>query len=239
MLLSATDVQLSPGRDGRVAAGFRPHFQTRAFAGASTHTPSNDTGMLGDVSLTALAAAKAHLEAFDLVMTVDTLARDAAVLAHVAGWKRANMTAARRGSREQSSRFLASLDTDTRRLLDLQAGMDDALYDHAVELNARMRGEVLEGITRHRLRQISCEVTPTNAPALHTSGSKCNRGAESLIAACAVAPPGYTSSRLLDWVLSLNATGMRRVYLHLDGAGDDRSGAEQVRVVAIAALTLV
>lgn len=213
------------GRDGRIAAGFRPHFQTRALAGTATHVTPD--GNATSVSTAHLASAKQHLEAFDLVMTVATLSKDAEALASIAGWARANATAARRGSREQSASFLTSLDAETRGLLDAQAGHDDDLYAHAVALNARQH-VAGPGAARARPRLSSCEAS--RGPGTPEGGAhdwKCSREADALVAACAVVAPGAASpAHLLPWLQALNSSGITRVYLHIDG--ETAEGASQV-----------
>jgi hypothetical protein len=164
------------------------------------------------------------MEAFDLVMTVATLVQDASLLAHAAGWERANVTAARRGSKEQTASFLTSLDTETRRLLDVQAGMDDHLYAHAIELSARMHTELHTGVARRRQqREESCATSVSGAP-----GGKCNRGVGALAAACAVVQSQHAQEALVEWALALNASGIGRIYLHVDGADEDLRRIQKV-----------
>lgn len=158
------------------------------------------------------------------MMTVATLAQDVSLLAHAAGWERANVTAARRGSKEQTASFLTSLDTETRRLLDVQAGMDDHLYAHAIELSARMRTQLHTGVARRRQqREESCATSISGAP-----GGKCNRGVGALAAACAVVQSQHAQEALLEWALALNASGIGRVYLHVDGADEDLRRIQKV-----------
>ena len=182
----------------------------------------------GNASVSAehLAAAKQHLEAFDLVMTVATLSQDVVALASIAGWARANATAARRGSREETASYLTSLDAETRGLLDAQAGHDDELYAHATALNARLHAA---GSGAARTRPASCTAsrgagTPEEGPSLPV---KCSREADALVAACAVVSPGAMSpSHLMSWLQALNSSGVTRVYLHVDG--ETAEGATQV-----------
>ena len=129
-----TDRRSDAGRNNRVPAGFRDSFQTRALAGASTHGLPD-----GETTGEHLKAAKARLESFDLVMTVETLDEDAAVLAAVAGWDPPNMTAGRRGSLSNSAAQLAALDSKTRAALEAKVAYDDELYQHAQALSARAR----------------------------------------------------------------------------------------------------
>ena len=129
-----TDCRSDAGRNNRVPAGFRDSFQTRALAGASTHGLPD-----GETTGEHLKAAKARLESFDLVMTVETLNDDVAILAAAAGWAPPNMTAGRRGSLSNSAAQLAALDSKTRAALEAKVAYDDELYQHAQALSARAR----------------------------------------------------------------------------------------------------
>jgi hypothetical protein len=121
-----------PGREGRMPSGFRDSFQTRALAGASTHGLPD-----GGTTHAHLAAAKAHLAAFDLVLTVEELDDDVQLLAAAAGWRLRNASAARRGSRSGSEARLAALDARTRAALDAKVAHDAELYRFAQEMSAR------------------------------------------------------------------------------------------------------
>ncbi len=115
-----------------MAAGFRDSFQTRALAGSSTHGLPD-----GSTTLAHLRAAKAHLAAFDLVLTVEALDDGVQLLAAAAGWVLPNMTAARRGSQSGSAARLAALDATTRAALEAKVAHDAELYRYAQELGAQ------------------------------------------------------------------------------------------------------
>jgi hypothetical protein len=132
--------RLRPGRNNRIPAGFRDSFQTRALAGASTHGLPD-----GGTTAAHLAAAKARLELFDLVLTVESLDDDVALLAAAAGWSAPNMTAGRRGSKSNSDAQLAALDARTRELLEAKVVYDDELYQHARTLAAKARARFAAG----------------------------------------------------------------------------------------------
>lgn len=225
------------GRAGRVAAGFRQSFQTRALAGWSTH------GMDGGLGAAQLKAAKAHLASFDLVMTVETLEEDVALLARLAGWPAAaaNASRARRGSRGGASALLAKQEGLAREALDAQAGLDDQLYAFAVQLRAEAHARAHRGDApqpKQRLRAASCETLPggtqpqAQAPSqaqggwVPPSGSGpygnwshgCrSEGPHALVAACAVVHDTQPSS-LGGWLDAMRASGVRRVYLHDDSS---------------------
>jgi hypothetical protein len=135
-----TDCRCGAGRNNRVPAGFRDSFQTRALAGASTHGLPD-----GETTAEHLRAAKARLESFDLVMTVETLNEDVTMLAAAAGWAPPNMTAGRRGSMSNSAAQLAELDSKTRAALEAKVAYDDELYQHAQALSARARARHAAG----------------------------------------------------------------------------------------------
>ena len=171
-LFFVTDPRLGAGRNNRVPAGFRDSFQTRALAGASTHGLPD-----GETTAEHLHAAKARLESFDLVMTVESLDDDVAVLAAAAGWAPPNMTAGRRGSMSNSAAQLAALDSTTRAALEAKVAYDDELYKHAQALSARAREKLAAGepvVSAARPYVPKCSQLQSDATALskvaHTPG---------------------------------------------------------------------
>ena len=167
-----TDRLTGAGRNNRVPAGFRDSFQTRALAGASTHGLPD-----GETTAEHLKAAKARLESFDLVLTVETLNEDVAMLAAAAGWAAPNMTAGRRGSMSNSAAQLAALDSKTRAALEAKVAYDDELYQHAQALSARARerhsaGELVVSAVRPYVPKCSQLQSDASAPnkLSHTPG---------------------------------------------------------------------
>ena len=163
---SASDLRCRSGRNNRIPAGFRDSFQTRALAGASTHGLPD-----GGTTAEHLKAAKARLELFDLVLTVESLNDDVTMLAAAVGWAPPNMTAGRRGSKSNSDAQLAALDSTTRAALEAKIAFDDELYRHAQALSAKARAKFAAGepvVSATRQFVPKCAQLQSDASALKT-----------------------------------------------------------------------
>lgn len=239
---------LSGGPQKRIPSGFRDSFQTRALAGASTHGLGD-----GEMNETIAARARAALSLFDWVGTVEAFSgeramQDAVRLSSALGWGGeggwANVS--RRGSRSNSLSFLASLDSETRILLEKKVGFDAELYDHAETLAAAQR---YAGTVTGRDAELPPSPSPPARESCHGESTAHNGGpfgnwsygcradAAALVAACAVLPkPASTRDGTMDsqipelikWLHSAAEAGVGRVYLHVEGGeGPDGTGGPQ------------
>ena len=238
---------LSGGAENRIPSGFRDSFQTRALAGASSHGLPE-----GGVGAEVAERARSHLSMFDWVGTVEALSGERAAfesvrLSKALGWGAEEgsgwANASRRGSRSDSASFLASLDSESRRLLETKVGHDAALYAHAQALAAAQSAPLndravaaLPAPARESCDDDGGEEKVVGRGPFRNWSHGCRSDGASLVAACAVLPAPRTNSRnseiyiaeLVRWLASAAAAGVGRVFLHVEG-GEGADGTNATR----------